>query len=72
MSLNSNHPEELALHPVKRLWVAVLEISEWLPKPERASTPKWTKDHSHRIELTPAAEMVNRCSRQREAPAFTT
>ena len=69
MSLNSNHPKELALHLMECLWVSVLEISERLPKSKRATAPEWTKDDRHRIELPPATEMVNRCSRQREAPA---
>ena len=68
MSLNSNHPKELALHPVECLWVSMLEISERLPKTKGACAAKRAKDHGHRIELSPAAEMVNCCSRQREAP----
>jgi hypothetical protein len=68
MSLNSNQPKELALHPAECLWVSVLEISERLQKSKRACATKRTKDHRERIERSPSAEVVNRHPRQRETP----
>ena len=68
MSVNSNQPKELALHPVECLWVSVFEISERLQEAKRACAAKWTKDHCERIEASPAAEVVERHPRQRETP----
>jgi hypothetical protein len=56
MSLNSNKPKELPLHPVECLWVSMLQVTERLPEPKRARAAEWTKHHSKRIELSSPAE----------------
>lgn len=68
MSLISNQPKELALHPVEGLWVSVPAIPERLQEAKRARAAKGPKDHRQGIERSPAAEVVKRHARQRETP----
>jgi hypothetical protein len=60
MSLNSYETKEVVLHFVQRLWLSMLEITEWPQKPERARPSKRTKSHRHGIELSPATKVVKR------------
>ena len=55
-----NQSKELTLHLMERLWMSMLEISEWLPKPKLVCASKWTKHDSERIELAVAPEMTER------------
>lgn len=64
MPLNSNQPKELTLHPLKRLWVSMLKITERLPEPKCTRASQRAKDHRHRIELPPAAKVVYRGARK--------
>jgi hypothetical protein len=45
---------------MKRLWLPMFKVSEGLPKPKDPRATKWTKHDGERIELSVAAEVMER------------
>jgi hypothetical protein len=70
ISVDSNRLKKLGLHHLQRFRTTVLEISEWLPKPENARAPEWTENNAKRIKLVVAAKMAKCHPSQRQTPTL--